>query len=42
MITNTEGLSNKKIINAEGDRNVIVKKVEAETIQKINRAQADS
>lgn len=42
MLTNTEGLANKKIINAEGDRNVIVKKVEADTIQKINKSQAES
>lgn len=42
MLTNTEAISNKKIINAEGDRNVIVKKIEAETIQKINSSQASA
>ena len=42
MLTNTQGIANKKIINAEGDRNVVVKEVEAATVSKINKAQADA
>lgn len=42
MLTNTQGIANKKIINAEGDRNVVVKEVEAATVSKINKAQAEA
>lgn len=42
MITKTEAIANKQIIDVNGEKAINVKKVQAETVQIANKAQADA
>jgi len=42
MITSTEATANKQIIDANGDKAIAVKRIQAETVNLVNRAQAEA
>jgi len=38
MITNTEAIANKQIIDANGKKAIAVKKIQAETVNLVNKS----